>query len=242
MYSRLNHLNLCVSYTATLKLMDELSLGHTIPLEKWLEDGVIIKFWGDNVDTQRKVRDLRSDNKGELVHMFSLLAGRSRTPAPHLLHSGGSLSVLSGLLIDDFLPSNSDVNAVKENLVHIISRVLTRYITGLSPLAKVTPKHILHKYSREMAQKSEVYTLDVMMKNEAKHADMIAIMRKLQEFLGKDYSEERRVVCGGDQLTCERQVGSQRLSRCADSMAERLELLEPVSEDWHCLVSLLRVS
>ena len=220
--------------------MDDLSQTHTVPLQKWIDEGVVFKFWGDNVEKQLKVRDLRSDHKGEMVHMFSLLAGRSRTPAPELSHSGGGgLLTLDRLSTECFLPSSSDVSSVKNNLVDIISRTLTHYITGLVPFAKVVPKHILHQYSREMAQKSEVYTLDVLMKNEAKHADMIDIMRILQGYLGRGYSDEKRVVCGGDQLTCERQ---ERLTRCADSVAECIELLEPVSEDWHCLVSLLRVS
>ncbi len=71
--------------------MDELSLSHTVPLKKWLEEGAVFKFWGDNVDKQR---DLRADNKGEMVHMFSILVGCSRTPAPELPYSGGHLSVL----------------------------------------------------------------------------------------------------------------------------------------------------
>ena len=192
-----------MSYPATLRVIEELSLSYAVPLEKWLKDGVIFKFWGDNVDKLLKVRDLRSDNQGELAHMFSIVVGRSRTPAPHLLHSGGSLSNIDGLSEQDFFPNSNDISAVKENLVHIISRVLTTYITGLKHLAKVTQKHILHEYSREMAQKSE----DVMMKNEAKHSDMIDIMRELQGYLGKEYDSERRVVCGGDQLTCERHAG-----------------------------------
>lgn len=128
------------------------------------------------------------------------------------------------------------MKSVKNNLVQIVCRILTTYITGLAPLAKIVPQHILHRYSRES---SEVYTL---MKNEAKHTNMIDIIRTLQGYLGEDYSVEKRVVCGGDQLTCERQVGAQRLTRCGNSVAERLELLEPVSEDWHFLVTLLRVS
>ena len=212
MYTRLNQLNLCVSYPTTLRLIDELSHSHSVPLKKWLVDGVIIKFWGDNVNWQLKVQDLRSDNQGDMAHMFSLIVGRSRTPAPHLPHSGGSLSILDEP--QDFFPSSSDISAVKENLIHIISRLLTTYITGLSHIGKVTPKHILHEYSREMAQKSEVYVLDVMMKNEAKHSDMIDIMRELQGYLGGEYDGERRVACGGDQLTCERQVGSQVVGMC----------------------------
>ena len=58
-------------------------------------------------------------------------------------------------------------------------------------------------YSREISQKSEVYLMDVVMKNEAKLDDMIAIMRTLQGYFGSDYSDERIVSIGSDQLTCE---------------------------------------
>ena len=68
-------MNMCVSYTATLKLMDEVSMLHTVPIKQWIQDGVVFKFWGDNVDKQRRVRDLRSDHMGEMLHMFSLIVG-----------------------------------------------------------------------------------------------------------------------------------------------------------------------
>ena len=205
-------------------------------------EGVLFKFWGDNVDKKRKVQDPRSDNQGELVHMVSLIVGRSRTPALDLPHTGGDLSVLDGLPVKFFLPTSTDVSAVKENLIRIISRTLTQYIVALHPLAKFVPKHILHRYSKEMSEKSEVYTLDVLMKNEAKVDHMVDIMQKLQGYLGKDYSDDKIVLCGGDQLTTERMVGAQRLTRCSKIKQERLELLEPMTEDWHCLVSLLRVN
>ena len=93
-----------------------------------------------------------------------------------------------------------------------------------------------------MAQKSEVFVLDVLMKNETKHTDMIEIMQTYQNYLGDHYDPVRRVLSGGDQLTCERQVGSQKHMMCENSLDERLGLLEPVTEDWHCLVSFLGVS
>lgn len=42
--------------------------------------------------------------------------------------------------------------------------------------------------------------------------------------------------------TCERGNGAQRNMMCGNSIVERLGLLEPVSEDWHCLVRLLQVA
>ena len=241
MYERLNHVNVCISYTATLSLMDEVSSMHTIPLAKWIADGEVVKFWGDNVDKKKKARDVRSDHHGEMVHMYSVLAGKSRTPAPQLSHVG-HISSVSDVTPEMILPTTEDTAAVTSNLVVLVSRVLTQYLSGLSPFSKAISKHITHKYTAEMSKKSEVVVMDVLMKNETVHADMIAIMKIMLEYLGRDYDDSRSVVSGGDLLTCERQQGAQKHMMCGNTPKERLELLKPVTEDWHSLVNLLGVS
>ena len=232
---------MCISYSATLGLMDDISEQHKVPIEHWIKDGVVFKFWGDNIDKQQSVRDFRSDHKGGMVHMFSMLAGRSRTPAPELPFTG-ELRQLKDTPVKFFLPSAADVAAVKENLVVLVGRILTSHFTSLAPLAKAVPMHIRHKYSTEMSRKSEDVVLDVLMKNEAKHKDMLDIMKALQDYLGKEYPEDRKVVSGGDLMTCERQVGAQRHMMDGNTVSERLELLKPTAEDWHCLVAFIGVS
>lgn len=111
MYGRLNHMSVCVSYTATLRLIKEVSTFHSAPLKKWIEEGAIFKFWGDNVDKQQKVRDLRSDHKGDMLHMFSILVAKSRTQALHLPQVG-QLSKLSEVPTDFFLPTCEDVKEI----------------------------------------------------------------------------------------------------------------------------------
>lgn len=240
-YDRLNHVNMCISYPGTLSLITEISSTHTVPLQKWIADGAVIKFWGDNVNMKQHVRDERSDHQGQMLNTFSVLVGRSRTPAPSLSHTGHS-SKIHEASPDMFLLTCEDIAKVKSNLVVLVSRVLTTYFSGLAPLSKAFPKHISHAYSIEMSKKSEVIVLDVLMKDETKHADMIDIMSTMQEYLGSDFNEERRVLCGGDLLTCERQIGSQKHMMCGNTPRERLQILEPVAEDWHCLVSLIGVS
>ena len=237
----MNHVGVCMSYTATLSLLDEVSKLHTTPLQQWIADGVQIKFWGDNVDKKKSVRDVRSDHHGSLLHMYSILAGRSRVDASELSHTG-CVAPLSQLPADTFLPTSEDFAAVQSNLIVIVSRIITHYIDGLSVLSKSVPQHIQHKYSAEMGKKSEVIVLDVLMKNESSRSDMIDIMKCMQDYLGKEYPSERRVPSGGDQLTCERQVGAQRHTMDGDTIQDRLGILEPVTEDWHCLVCFLSVS
>lgn len=232
---------MCVSYPATLRLMDEVSKLHAVPIQDWIRDNIIFKFWGDNLDKQQHVRDYRSDHHGEMLHMYSIIVGRSHTPAPELQHKG-HLSQLKEVPTELFLPEQRDIVAVKSNLVILVSRILTQYFPALSFLAKVVRKHILHKYSNVMSKKSEVVVLDVLMKNENDHKDMLEIMRVMQGYLGEGYPLEQRVASGGDHLTCERQIGVQRQVMDGNTSPERLDILEPVAEDWHCQQCIIMVS
>ena len=79
------------------------------------------------MDKKRGVRDIRSDNQATILHMYSLLVGRSRIPGIGLSRTG-QVAKLSPLPSEYFLPTQSDVNAANENLVVLVSQILTRYI------------------------------------------------------------------------------------------------------------------
>jgi hypothetical protein len=91
-----------------------------------------------------------------------------------------------------------------------------------------------------MAEKSEVAVIDILHKNEACHVDMLDIMKAQQSYLGDEFDD--RVLSGGDQLTCERQRCAQLHVMDSDTKAERLELLEPVVEDWYAFMIFLEVT
>ena len=175
-----------------------------------------------------------------MLHMYSILACRSRTTTFHLSRTG-LVSPLMAIPSSDFLPNSLDLQQIRGNLIVLVSRLLTQSIVHLRPLSKCIPDHILHKYSQEMAQKSEVVVLDVVIKNEAKHSDMNDIMQTLKGYLPQNYPHDRIIASGGDQLTRERQLAVQRHMVDGDTPKERLQLLEQQIEDWHCLVVLLSV-
>lgn len=231
----------CVSYCSTIRLVEAVSKLHKVPLQNWISEGATFKFIGDNVDQKRGVRDPRSDHSGEMLHMYSVLVMKSRLP-PADLERSGRVAQVSTLPWSSFVPSRADVEAVKQNLVVLVARLLTEYFKDLTPLSKSVPQHIQHQFTHQMSQKSEVAVMDVLMKNEARHSDMVDIMRTMQGYLGDEYPAAHRVASGGDQLTCERQTGSQRHLMDGDTPRDRLQLLEPQCEDWHCLVIMLSVS
>ena len=133
------------------------------------------------MDKKIGVRDARSDHSSHMVHMYSVLAARSRLPSLGYSHEG-SIADLLARRWQSFLPSHEDIHHVKQNLVIIVARMLTEYIKALSPLSKSVPKHIQHKYTQQMSQKSEVRVLDVLIKNEVRHSDMVDIMNTMQGY------------------------------------------------------------
>ena len=129
---------MCISYNATLRLTEDVSKLHKVPIEEWIRNGLLLKFWGDNLDTLKRVRDLRSDNIGEMLHMFSMIVGQSRTPALELSFTG-QVGQLKDASPASFKPRVADVAAVKDNLVILVARTLTEYIPSLAPFSKVVP-------------------------------------------------------------------------------------------------------
>ena len=78
MYTRLNHVSVALSYTGTLKVIDEVSALHTVPLKQWIASNVPIKFVSDNFNRKRDVCDIRSDHNSTMLNMYSMLVVRSR--------------------------------------------------------------------------------------------------------------------------------------------------------------------
>ena len=66
---------------------------------------------------------------------------------------------------------------------------------------------------------------------------MLDIMKTMHGYLGQDYHTERQVLSGGDPLTCKRQRASQRHVMCWNTSRGKLQILEPVLEDWHSMVA-----
>ena len=194
---------------------------------------------GDNVDKQVNVRDIRSDHQGKLVHMFSLIAVKARIPPPDPSIPFVPPTVCT-TKVDCYLPNEEDVLALESDLEVLVSRILCRHIKCFHDLKRFVTKHITHAYSNEMAAKSEVVVLDVLHNNEIEAKDMIEIMRTMVSYLGEKYTH--RVISGGDHVTCEREQGAKRHVQCSNSPAGRLEQMEPVTEDWHCIMNFMIVS
>ena len=54
-----------------IRFVKLLSMQHEVPLQKWIAEGAVFKFVGENVDKRKGVRDIRSDHRQELKHAIT---------------------------------------------------------------------------------------------------------------------------------------------------------------------------
>lgn len=123
-----------LSYNAILKVITSLSELHADPVKDLVESSSPFKFVGDNVDKYCGVRDIRSDHRGKMVNMYSLLAVRARTSITSLSMTGttGDLKSMIGQATKD------DVQIMKLNLTILIGRILCNHIKCLQPTSPST--------------------------------------------------------------------------------------------------------
>lgn len=92
-----------------------------------------------------------------------------------------------------------------------------------------------------MSRKSNVVNLGLVYANEASNEGMVEIMKFVHQYIHEGNAGEKAVF-GGDQLTCERATGVQRLRKTSIDKDERLQDILPTAEDWHTKMTMLTVS
>ena len=90
----------------------------------------------------------------------------------------------------NYLLSKKCLEHMHKELVIIVGTVLVEFFDGLSCLKRVTNAHISHKYSKEMAQRSEIISLPVVLFNQAKYSGVCQYLDWLQEFLLSVYAPD----------------------------------------------------
>jgi hypothetical protein len=133
-----------------------------------------------------------------------------------------------------FLPSTTDLALIRRRMVTLVSRILVRRMPALVELEAHVSWHIQHKYTKEMAMKSEVINLGVVDADPASNAGVTTIMEKLQETCPcLDDDKMLRIPCNGDQLSFERMSNLKRGRARCKTQATQLQGLVETTQEFH---------
>ena len=142
--------------------------GHeVVPSSQWsrsmLEAFFTYKLIGDNLDKRVTPCDMRLDHQAQSLHYFNCYAVKDRVSTLGL-EDNPSLPNLS-FSEAKILPTAKDHEALKNNFVILVSRVVKKHFTFFSKFGTGVPKHIKHMHYAEMSKKSEVVSRSIDLHN-----------------------------------------------------------------------------
>ena len=108
---------------------------------------------GDNIDKNVSPRNMTIDHQVLSLHYFHYYAVLDRVDFHDKSHIVTPV-IKEKVDYEKFLPSPSDIMALKKNLAVIVSRILVENIPALQRFVFGIKKHIDHEWSKEMAKKS----------------------------------------------------------------------------------------
>lgn len=120
------------------------------------------KFVGDNIDKTVRPRHQTTDLRTQSLHYFNSYAVEDRIDFSSYSDVAPSVDA-DTISMDILLPAQDDLQNLHAHFAIHIARVLTHHLSSFSPFADVVPAHIKHKYSTNMAKKSNVVSIHVPM-------------------------------------------------------------------------------
>ncbi|KAK3716250.1 hypothetical protein QZH41_018051 [Actinostola sp. cb2023] len=179
----------------------------------------------DNFDLKVHASDMTSDNQNKDEHWCNHNAVLDRVN-PTELEDERSIGEIIDVPNSTFVPSLEEQADITNDFVILIARVFVVHLKAFEIFDVVVPKHIKHKYSENMKEKSKKVNLGIIFKDENLGEDMIDIVRELHKTwvpsLGEDGPFDKVPIIG-DQKTVERGVESQFSVSNAYTRERRLE-------------------
>ena len=108
----------------------------------------------DNWDMRQEVRNMSAEHQNVDIHWVNHNIVENRVSGNHL-PDDEPIQDITDLQNKDLLPSMADHKALYDNYIIHIQRILVKRIPSLKCLDECAHKHIVHKHSKEMNQRSK---------------------------------------------------------------------------------------
>ena len=108
----------------------------------------------DDIDYNINARIQSEKHKNQSIHWIQKYAVVNKVIEPSLSNNAAR-KLLQNVQLIDLLPNKAVHAQLIQRWAVLISRVICKYMSKLQHLQNVVTYHIPHKYSKEMAEKSQ---------------------------------------------------------------------------------------
>ncbi|XP_028410550.1 uncharacterized protein LOC114533248 [Dendronephthya gigantea] len=192
----------------------------------------------DNFDYRQNVHHMTEQHQNIDVHLVSVMSTENRVGGIEFSDEKNGPAIMK-LENGTFIPSDGDHQLHRSNFITLVGRILVDSIPCLKFLADVVTSHIQHKYSSEMAKKTDTTFMGLIYENENDADGITNVIKELHQYvphgLNDDETDgkygEQGIV--GDQLTVERFVNAHCSLANGFTEKEQCNGLHPEIADWH---------
>lgn len=181
-----NKLGICLSFKHRLLVMDECMTETMEKAKRLTEACPLCHLVGDNCDIRIKPRHVSLDHQVQDCHFFGILLIFSR-----MAKELQALSDITPTLSDDgehlkpenFVLTEIEQRRLLQSYKVIVGRVMLKHLPAFKWIQSCLPQHIPHRFQEQMAKKSSIIPIKLVMKNEAKLEDCVWILHETRQLL-----------------------------------------------------------
>ena len=127
----------------------------------------------DNFDLKVLTNIILKNNKNSDFHWITKYVTFDRVSSAGLHDTETLVDDISTFSNSNYLISKDELQLFRKGFIVLVSRVLLEFFPCLHALESLTPKHIRHGYSEEMAKKSVIINLSIVPLNQSKYSDVV---------------------------------------------------------------------
>lgn len=136
---------------------------------------------------------MRIDHQNKDLHYFASNLIVDRVPCEGLSQVTPRRNI-QDLPNCHFLLNDDETQKLREDFKVLVGRVLIEHLPSMSFLKAVVPKHIPHRFQKEMARKSTILSLPMQLKDEKKYDDVVDILCFYENTLEDIYSKADKIT------------------------------------------------
>ena len=134
----------------------------------------------DNIDWEEKAHDMRQDIQNRSVHAVATTIVFNRVPDQGLLDSGPQKDIHNCNVHELVALNDSEWQTIRDRYRAIVGKLLFEHFSAFEMFKPFTTQAPDSFYIKEMATKSKIVTMPILLKDEKKYSDCVDILDQLE--------------------------------------------------------------
>ena len=130
----------------------------------------------DNIDWEEKAHDMRQDVQNKSVHAVATSIVFNRVPNQGLPDSGPQKDIHNCNAHELVALNDGEMTAIRNRYRGILAKLLFEHFPAFDMFKPVTNQGPASCYVKEMATKSEIVTMPILLKDEKKYSGCVDIL------------------------------------------------------------------